>query len=80
MLHPRSAASQEIVRRLELDRLDLAILRTDLLPSSEYEWVDLVHDEVCIVCSTRHRLAHRKSVTPTCSAMNGSCCSKSSRR
>lgn len=57
-------SQQEIVRRLELDRLDLAILRTDLLPSSEYEWVDLVHDEVCIVCSTRHRLAHRKSVSP----------------
>lgn len=53
----------EIVRRLELDRLDLAILRTDLLSPTEYEWVDLVRDEVCIVCSFRHRLAHRKSVT-----------------
>lgn len=54
----------EIIRRLELDRLDLAILRTDLLSPTEYEWIDLVRDEVCIVCSLRHRLAHRKSVTP----------------
>ncbi|MHB1017990.1 MAG: LysR family transcriptional regulator [Coriobacteriia bacterium] len=53
----------EIIRRLELDRLDLAILRTDLLSPTEYEWIDLVRDEVCIVCSARHRLAHRSTVS-----------------
>lgn len=53
----------EIIRRLELDRLELAILRTDLLSPTEYEWIDLVRDEVCIVCSARHRLAHRSSVS-----------------
>lgn len=52
----------EIIRRLELDRLDLAILRTDLLSPSEYEWIDLIHDEICIVCSARHRLARRTAI------------------
>lgn len=55
-------SQQEIIRRLELDRLDLAILRTDLLPPAEYEWIDLVRDEVCIVCSVRHRLARRQKI------------------
>lgn len=55
-------SQQEIIRRLELSRLDLAILRTDLLSPAEYEWIDLIKDEVCIVCSMRHRLARRKTV------------------
>lgn len=53
----------EILRRMELDRLDLAILRTDLLSPTEYEWIDLVRDEICIVCSARHRLARRSSIS-----------------
>ncbi|MDY0341386.1 MAG: LysR family transcriptional regulator [Coriobacteriia bacterium] len=53
----------EILRRMELGRLDLAILRTDLLSAAEYEWIDLARDEICIVCSVRHRFAHRATVT-----------------
>lgn len=53
----------EILRRMDLDRLDLSILRTDLLSSTEYEWIDLIRDEICIVCSVRHRFARRQSIT-----------------
>lgn len=52
----------EILRRMELHRLDLAILRTDLLSTEQYEWIDLVKDEIVIVCPIRHRLARRDTV------------------
>jgi len=52
----------DILRRLEMGRLDVAILRTDLLPADEYDWVTLVRDEIVIVCSNNHPLARARRV------------------
>ncbi|MBN2405377.1 MAG: LysR family transcriptional regulator [Coriobacteriia bacterium] len=54
----------EIISRLKMDRLDAAILRTDLLSEDEYDWFPIVTDEIVVICSTDHPLARRKRVTP----------------
>jgi DNA-binding transcriptional LysR family regulator len=46
-----------LLRRLEMDQVDMAIIRTDNLSRDEYDWVTLVRDEVVIVCSNHHPLA-----------------------
>jgi len=53
-----------LVRRLEMDQLDLAIMITDNLSRDEYDWVTLFRDEIVIVCSNQHPLArvHRVSL------------------
>jgi LysR family transcriptional activator of glutamate synthase operon len=54
---------EEILKRLELHRLDVAILRTDLLSADEYDCVPLVRDEIVIVCSNEHPLARQRRVS-----------------
>ena len=53
-----------LLRRLDLNQVDVAILRTDMLSPDRYDWVPLLRDEVVIVCSNAHPLAraHRVSV------------------
>lgn len=53
-----------LLRRLEMDQVDVAIMRTDHLSRDEYDWVPLVRDEIVIVCSIHHPLAraHRVSL------------------
>ena len=46
-----------LLRRLEMDQVDVAIIRTDNLSRDEYDWVTLVRDEIVIVCSKHHPLA-----------------------
>lgn len=46
-----------LLRRLEMDQVDVAIIRTDNLSRDEYDWVTLVRDEIVIVCSNHHPLA-----------------------
>ena len=46
-----------LVRRLEMDQIDLAILVTNRLPRDEYDWVPLVRDEFVVVCSNHNPLA-----------------------
>jgi len=53
----------EIISRLKMDRLDAAILRTDLLSEDEYDWHPIVTDEIVVICSSSHPLARRKHVT-----------------
>ncbi|MBN2405374.1 MAG: LysR family transcriptional regulator [Coriobacteriia bacterium] len=50
----------EIIRRMEINRLDAAILRTDLLSTDDYEWIPLFRDELVIVCSNTHPLARTR--------------------
>jgi len=51
-----------LLRRLEMDQVDLAIMITNNLSCEEYSWVPLVRDEIVIVCSNRHRLARVRRV------------------
>jgi len=46
-----------LLRRLDMDQVDVAIMRTDNLSRDEYDWVTLVRDEIVIVCSIHHPLA-----------------------
>jgi LysR family transcriptional activator of glutamate synthase operon len=46
-----------LLRRLEMDQVDLAIMITNNLSRDEYDWVTLVRDEFVIVCSNQHPLA-----------------------
>jgi LysR family transcriptional activator of glutamate synthase operon len=54
-----------LLRRLELDQLDVAIMITNNLSHDEYDWVALVRDEIVSVCSNHHPLAraHRISLS-----------------
>ncbi|MBN2840081.1 MAG: LysR family transcriptional regulator [Coriobacteriia bacterium] len=54
----------ELISRLKMDRLDLAVLRTDLLSPEEYEWHPIVRDDIVVICSNAHPLARRIRVTP----------------
>ncbi len=51
-----------LLRRLEMDQVDVAIIRTDTLSRDEYDWVTLVRDEIVIVCSNHHPLARARQV------------------
>ena len=51
-----------LLRRLEMDQVDVAIIRTDNLSRDEYDWVTLVRDEIVIVCSNHHPLARAHQV------------------
>jgi len=51
-----------LVRRLEMDQVDLAIMVTNGLSPDEYDWVPLVRDEIVVVCSNRHPLARSRRV------------------
>lgn len=51
-----------LLRRLEMDQVDAAILITNNLSRDDYEWVPLVRDEIVIVCSNQHPLARRRRV------------------
>jgi DNA-binding transcriptional LysR family regulator len=53
----------EILKRLELHRLDVAILRTDLISPDEYDCIPLIRDEIVIVCSNQHPLARQQRVS-----------------
>lgn len=46
-----------LLRRLEMDQVDLAILITNKLSRDEYEWVPLVRDEFVVVCANSNPLA-----------------------
>ncbi|PKQ19634.1 MAG: hypothetical protein CVT66_08945 [Actinobacteria bacterium HGW-Actinobacteria-6] len=52
----------EILKRLELNLLDLAILRTDALSAGEFDWVPLLEDEIVVVCSNQHPLARTRRI------------------
>lgn len=54
---------EEILKRLELHRLDIAILRTDLISLDEYDCIPLIRDEIVIVCSNQHPLARQQRVS-----------------
>lgn len=51
-----------LLRRLEMDQVDLAIIVTNNLSSDDYDWVTLVRDEIVIVCSNSHPLARAHRV------------------
>lgn len=51
-----------LVRRLEMDQIDLAIMITNNLSREEYDWVPLVRDEIVIVCSNQHPLSRARRV------------------
>ena len=51
-----------LLRRLEMDQIDLAIMITDNLSRDEYEWVTLFRDEIVVVCSNHHPLARVRRV------------------
>jgi len=51
-----------LIRRLDLNQVDLAIMRTDLLSPEEYDWVPLFRDEVVVLCSAQHRLTRAQRV------------------
>lgn len=53
----------DIIARLEMHRLDVAVLRTDRLSREAYDWVPLIRDEVMIVASRLHHLARRAEVS-----------------
>jgi len=52
-----------LLRRLEMDQLDVAIIRTDKLSRDEYDWVTLVRDEIVIVCSNDNPLARARRIS-----------------
>lgn len=52
----------ELIRRLDIDRIDLAILRSDLLPPGRYDLLDLIVDRLVVVCPVGHPLAARREV------------------
>lgn len=53
-----------LLRKLEMDQIDVAIVITNNLSPDEYDWVALVRDPIVIVCSNHHPLAraHRISL------------------
>jgi LysR family transcriptional regulator, transcription activator of glutamate synthase operon len=52
-----------LLRRLEMDQIEVAIIRTDSLSRDEYDWVTLVRDEIVIVCSNQHPLARAHCIS-----------------
>lgn len=52
----------DIIGRLEMNRLDVAVLRTDRLSREAYDWVPLIRDEIMIIASRLHPLARRAQV------------------
>ena len=59
-LYEREQAN--LLRRLAMDQVDVAILVTNNLSRDEYDWVTLVRDEIVIVCSNHHPLARTHRV------------------
>jgi len=51
-----------LLRRLEMDQLDVAIMVTNNLSPDEYDWVPLVRDEIVVVCSNHHPLARSRRI------------------
>jgi LysR family transcriptional activator of glutamate synthase operon len=51
-----------LLRRMEMDQLDLAIMITDNLSRDDYDWVTLFRDEIVVVCSNQHPLARAHHV------------------
>lgn len=53
-----------LIKKLDLNLIDLAILRTDQLCPDKYEWVPLVRDEIVVICPSTHPLsrAHRIAI------------------
>lgn len=51
-----------LLRRLEMDQLDVSIMITNNLSREKFDWVKLVRDEIVIVCSNHHPLARTHRV------------------
>jgi len=51
-----------LLRRMEMDQLDLAIMITNDLSPDDYDWVTLFRDEIVIVCSNGNPLSRARRV------------------
>lgn len=52
----------DLLDKLDRNKIELAILRGDILDSNKYSFIQLVHDVLVVVCSRRHPLAQLESV------------------
>lgn len=48
--------------RLDINQLDVAILRTDSLSADQYDWIPLFKDEFVVVCNPDHGFCDRAQV------------------
>jgi DNA-binding transcriptional LysR family regulator len=53
---------EELLQKLKLHQLDLALLRGAYLSADEYSWVVLFDDELALCCSKTHPFATRTSI------------------
>lgn len=52
-----------LIRRLDLNQIDVAFLRIDRLPRDIYECLPLIRDEVVMVCSNQNPLSRLRQVS-----------------
>lgn len=55
-------SQEDLVDKLDRHKIDLALIRVDLLDSDKYSFVPLVLDELVVACSTKHPLSTQDRV------------------
>lgn len=55
-------SQEDLIDKLDRHKIELALLRVDMLDPDKYSYVPLVVDEIVIACSTKHPLSTREHV------------------
>lgn len=50
-------SQEDLIDKLDRHKIDLALLRVDMLDPDKYSYVSLVLDEIVVACSTKHPLS-----------------------
>lgn len=53
----------ELIKMLDRNEIDFAIVRIDYLPIDKYDFVPLAMEEIGVLCSITHRLASKKKLS-----------------
>lgn len=55
---------QSLLKMLDEKKIALAIVRTDRLTKGKYDFINIIRDEMVLVCSTKNSLSQQAIVTP----------------
>lgn len=55
-------SQEDLIDKLDRHKIDLALIRVDMLDPDKYSYVPLALDEIVIACSTKHPLSAREHV------------------